>query len=275
MSLENSSINYRIGLISWPVGFEEPTSSSHVYLNLGEIYDKEIRTNFDILMSLHNQLKYLYPFKIKKIDNDITIYNDEDFKYFRRQYKLTTRVHLYNYKPKSSDENDNKTERIVFKSPRLYNISCMKPLFSHHIPSMLQKNKISPDYRVFIVSPYDNPVMRGMIIDSCIATMNKKTPVFILVGDRYGKNKESTSTLMKRYLLSTGICSEQITKILCDKFPDFLSESLELLPLILNIGHYISHDIFVACKSTDMRKIMSYFRDNKISKDIKVRYISE
>ena len=46
MSLKNSSVDFRICLISWPVGSEEPTSSSHVYLNLGEIYDKEIRKPF-------------------------------------------------------------------------------------------------------------------------------------------------------------------------------------------------------------------------------------
>ena len=272
MSLKNSSVDFRICLISWPVGFETPTDHSHVYLNMGEIYDKEVRMSVNKLMTLHNKLKYLYPFKIKKVDNDITVYNSDDFKYFSKKYKITTKVSLYNY----NSVNENNTEHIVFKSPQLYNISCMEPLFSPYIPPLLQQNKESyNDYRVFIVLPYENPVLRGMILDSCITKIKEKKPLFILLGDRYGKNKESTSTLMKRYLLSIGICSNSINKILCNKFPDFISESLHLLSFILHIDKNISYDIFIASKSSDMFKIMSYVRDTKISQDVNVQYICE
>lgn len=265
MSLEK----YRIGLIAWSFS-NNNTSQSDTYINLGEIYDKEVVSNVEILITLHNQLKYLYPFKIKKVDDKISVYNDEDFEYFRRKFKITSKVHLYNYISKS-DEN---TERIIFKRPQLYNISHMKQLFSNNTLQS-QTIKMTPHRRIFIVSPYDNPVLRGKILDSCMSLIKEKNPIFILIGDRYGKNKESTSTLMKRYLLSNGICTEKINIILYDKFPDFIPESLNLLPIILNVDKYVSHDIFIASKSTDMRKIMSYVKYTKLNKNIKIQYICE
>ena len=270
MSLEKSFINYRIGLIAWPVYSNPPTSSSDTYLNLGEIYDKEVKTDLQMLIKLRDQLKYLYHFKIKNVDNKIILYNYEDFEYFRRKFKLSSETRLYNYISKSHE----KTERLIFKRPQLYNISGMKPLFPNNIPQS-QAIEISTHRRIFIVSPYENPVLRGMIMDSCLSLIKQKNPIFILIGDRYGKNKESTSKLMKRYLLCNGIFSEKINIILYDKFPDFISESLNLLPFILNSDKYISYDIFIASKSTDIRKLMSYVKDVKLNVNIKIQYICE
>ena len=262
-------VTRRIGLISWPVSFSVPKVDTDTFLNLGEIYDKDIYNDSNILKEFNNDLQFLYPFKVKKVNNNFKIYNEEDFHCFRKKYKLRLTTTLHNYKNLAKEEYDN---RIAFVSPRLYDISDMKPLFEHPFDLYNQTN-ISTHCRVFIVLPHIDPIIRGKILHECIQYIKKNNFMFILIGDQYGKNKETTSTLMKRYLLSCGIESEKINKSVCDIFPNSIVESMELLPFFLDITKNLTNDIFIGCPSYKMYTVMSFIQDSKIG--AKIQYLCE
>lgn len=272
MNLTTDSVNFtsRIGLVSWPLYCPEPKSNKDVYLVIGEIYDKNISNNSDILTKFNEELQYFYPFKVKKDTDKTKIYNEEDFNQCRKRYKLTSTVTLYNY--------DKDEKKIVFRIPRLFNLSLMKPLvspnyvFSKPVDQFTEK---SSHCRVFVVLPYENPILRGEILNQCIGAIGEHKYLFILVGDRYGKNRDATSTLMKRYLLSRGVKGENIHKSVYDKFPDSIVESLEMLPFLLEIKHHATRDLFIASASMDVRKVMLFVKENKISKNTRVRFICD
>jgi len=277
------NISCSIGLISWPIHTKNLPSNKDMYLILGEIYDKDIQNNLEILQDFNKNLQYLYPFKVKRNGDTLKVYND-DIIHFRKKYKLTSTLSLHNYakheeeneedEDDEDDESDDDSEKIVFRTPRLYDISCMEPLFP--IECFLPKQVESSTHcRVFIVLPYLDPVLRGRILKQCIYTTKEHHPLFLLIGDQHGRNKETTSTLMKRYLLSSGVSSDNISKSVYDKFPASILESLEILPFLLDINHHVTHDLFIACASYDMCKVMSFSRDSKIGKDIKVQFICE
>ena len=268
MSIEQNTC--RLGLISWPVYSPIPKLHSDSYIILGEIYDKDIADNFDILSEFNDDLDFLYPFKVKKNDGKIKVYNEQDFSYFRKKYKLTTKVTLHNYKKKDAED-----QRLVFRTPCLYDISCMERLFEQKLHLYHLSEQPSTHCRVFIVLPSDDPVIRGQIIKGCIDVAKNHKILFLLVGDKYGLNKETTSTLMKRYLLSSGIQSEIINKSIYGKFPDSILESLEILPFMLDIQQHLTHDIFIACPSSQICKIMSFTRDSKIKEDVKIQFMCE
>jgi hypothetical protein len=269
LTTEASAKTCRIGLISWPVYSPKPYNNKDTYLVLGEIFDKDIQNNLEILTELKKNLQYLYPFKVKKDKDKVNVYNKEDFILFRKKYKLTTTVTLLNYK-----DSDNNTEKIVFRTPCLYDISCMEPLFPE--TCFLPKDvKISSHCRIFLVLPYYDPILRGEILKQCVNTAKNHYCLYLLTGNRYGKNKETTSTLMKRYLLSTGVRSENINKSKYDKFPDSILESLKILPFILNIDHYVTCDLFIACSSYDIHEVMTFSRDSRIGKDIKIQFLCD
>jgi len=265
--------NCRIGVVSWPVRSPTPRDSSCVYITIGEIFDKKISNNLGILSSLHKNLKYLYPFKIKRHDNHVKVHNEEDFKVFRKKYKITTTIKLHNINKLESEYN---CDRLVFRTPSLYNISCMRPLFKYCVSKQVSNCIFheSSHTRIFIVLPYSDPILRGQILDECISKIKSFYPLFILVGDKYGKNKESTSTLMTRYLLSRGISIEYISKNLYDHYPDSIIEIFELIPFLIPMSAKIG-DIMVACQSTEMVKIMSFIRDNQLNTLKNIQYLCE
>jgi hypothetical protein len=261
----------RIGLISWPVHIKNPPNTKDMYLILGEIYDKDIRDNLELLRDFNQNLEYLYPFKVKKNGDVVKIYNNDDINHLRKKYKLTSTVSLRNYQEgeaESEDDSDDESEKIVFRTPRLYDISCMEPLFPMECFTLKCVDN-STHCRVFIVLPYSDPVLRGQILKQCIFYTKDHHSLFLLIGGKHGQNKETTSTLMKRYLLSSGVSSQNINKSIYDKFPDSIVESLEILPFLLDINHHVTHDLFIACASYDMCKVMSF------SRDIKVQFICE
>ena len=276
MSLvDKMTIYCRIGLISWPIYTKDLPSNKDMYLILGEIYDKDIQNNLEMLKDFNKNLQYLYPFKVKKSGDIVKVYNKDDIAHFRKTYKLTSKISLHNYKKHEEEsESEDDSEKIVLRTPRLCDISCMKPLFSMEcfIPKQI---KVSTHCRVFIVLPYSDPVLRGEILKQCIYTTKDHHSLFLLIGDQHGRNKETTSTLMKRYLLSSGVSSDNISKSIYDKFPDSILESLEILPFLLDINHQVTHDLFIACASYDMCKVMSFYRDSRISDDIKAQFICD
>lgn len=265
-----SLITCRIGLISWPVYIKNLPTNTCIYLIIGEIYDKDILNNLQTLEDFNKNLQYMYPFKLKRNGDVVKIYNNDDIVHLRRKYKLTSTIFLHNYKK----HNEDREEKIVFRTPRLYDISCMEPLFP--VECFLPKQiDTSTHCRIFIVLPYPDPVLRGKILKQCIYTTKDHHPLFILTGDQHGRNKETTSTLMKRYLLSSGVSPDNISKSICDTFPNSIIESLNILPFLLDINLFITHDLFIACSSYDIYKVMSFFRDSIICSDIKVRFICD
>lgn len=246
-----------LGLVAWSI-------NNVLYINLGEIYDSEVTNNPKLLRELDEKLKYLYTFKITVKNKKIKIHNEEDFKHFRKIYKITNNpilgvVGVLGVLAPSSNE------KIVFKSPVLYNLSKMEPIFKQrvvNIPITISSTNYKTNYRIFIIFPYSSPILRGQIIDTCISMIKNKVPIFILIGGKYGCNKDSTSSLMKRYLLFSGIPSNHIYKSLYDIFPDSLLESLELLQYVINSYQHTDYDVFIASQSTDMLKIMRFVKHN-------------
>ena len=45
-----------------------------MYLILGEIYDKDIQNNLEILQDFNKNLQYLYPFKVKRNGDTLKVY---------------------------------------------------------------------------------------------------------------------------------------------------------------------------------------------------------
>jgi hypothetical protein len=269
MSLNtNISKILRIGLISWPIGVHRPTSTSDPFINLGEIYDKSVIHDCNYLDQLNKNLSYLYPFKVKLVDRKIKVYNEDDFNYFRKKYKITSIIVLNNY--------DIKYDKKVFHTPMIFNITCMKPLYMYNISTMYKiPENLQKHYRVFIIFPYQNPVLRGKLLDECILYAKTYTPLFILIGDVYGKNKIATSTLMKRYLVKCGVSTRYIIKTLCDNFPDSIIESLEILPFIFDLNNQNEYDLVIASVSSDIRKVMEFVREKKLSKQTRFQYVCE
>jgi hypothetical protein len=263
--MNTDEVSCRLGLISWPVYCNTPKLQTDTYIILGEIYDKDIVNNLDILTEFNDDLQFLYPFKAKKEGDRIKIYNEEDFVFFRKKYKLTCNVILHNY-------NESEKTRLVFRTPCLFDITCLERLFKNEIRLYKQPEISLIHKKVFIVIPNDNPVTRGKQLNECISSSNGHNSLFILVGDKYGLNRDTTSTLMKRYLLSFGVYSNNINKSIKEKFPESILESLELIKFISND---IKHDIFISCQSSNICKIMSFIRDSKIPKDIKIQFICQ
>jgi hypothetical protein len=135
-----SLVKCRLAIISWPIGSFAPKKSTGIYISLGEIYDEKVKSNLHLLEELHRSLKFLYPFRIKKTPGDIKLYNEEDFYYFRQKFKLTCSAYLHNYKKSNSlfdteketysnAKDESEDLYIVFRTPCLYDVTCMEPLF--------------------------------------------------------------------------------------------------------------------------------------------------
>lgn len=96
---------------------------------------------------------------------------------------------------------------------------------------------------------YNDSIIRGDLLDSCISLNKDNNYLFLLIGDQFGRNKTSTSTLMKRYLLLSGIPSKIYQKSLYDHYPDSIIEAFDILPFLLETCVSIE-TIFVASLRT-------------------------
>jgi hypothetical protein len=201
------------------------------------------------------------PFKIKQTLTGFKISNEEDFRYIRNRYKVTSVV-----KGLIQDLDT----PFVCNSPTLYNISSMKPLFQKKVLPFAEP-VLKKDVRVFIVIPYVNPVLRGKILESCISLIKCYTPLFVLNGGVYGRNKDSTNTLMKRYLRVRGVKDQYINKFPYNNYPECISETLELLPFMVPPNQKIN--IVIGGASSELREIINFVK--KINTRIQIQYVCE
>lgn len=104
-------LNCKIAIISWPVDSNRPIKSSDIYFVIAEIYDQKIKSDLSTLLELNRNLKFLYPFRIKKNLENFEIQNNEDFKIFRNRYKLTKNSKFCNYERYSQ-----KTNKIIINN---------------------------------------------------------------------------------------------------------------------------------------------------------------
>lgn len=254
-------LNCRLAVISWPISQsnQKPTSYKDIFINLGEIYDENVRNDTKLLYELHVNLKYLYPFKIK---NGIP-YNIEDFKPYQEKYKLS----CININMKLKNE--------VYHTPCLYDLSCMKPLFFYDyrfLPTI-------PSFgtpKIFIILPYSCPIIRGNILDTCIRLSNQNS-LYVLSGDKYENNKNTTSTLSSRYLRKRGISMKSIIKNLYNNFPTALLDIFEILNLL--VPDYKDYQLFISCYSKDIYRLMMFIKIRNIKKLLNltsnIQYICE
>ena len=180
----------KIAMISFPFETED------FYLNLGEIYDSEFKTE-KILSEFNYNLTFLYPFKFYPKKNLIS--NLEDISFFQNKYKLTKNIYLCGKKINK--------KKIIFRTPILYDLNNMKKikLDNQKIPQFLEIKE-----KIIIVIPFLDPIGRGILLEHII---EHKPSAIILYGDKQGNNIDKTSTLMKRFLLSRNYPKELIIKI--------------------------------------------------------------
>jgi len=146
-------INCRLGLISKPCD-----DSQDCFLNLGEVFDKTIRGDVNTLYELHKNMRYFCPFEAEVNGRDVRPDNMEEIITFQTRYKLTKKIWI-NGKIKNGT--------VKFRTPQLFDVSCMVPLFPDVIPhAVCPKGNTSPN-RMFLLFPYSNPITRGEIVESC------------------------------------------------------------------------------------------------------------
>lgn len=227
----------KIGLISWPVNTKTP---HNFYINLGEIYDKDVKDNASLLSEFNRDLRYLYPFRYSVTKNKC--YNSEDFKTFKSKYRLTIGYKLVGKIPPENI--------IIFRTPILYDLTCMIPVFEK---VSVQKNFNSSESSVYIVIPTLDPICRGKILDEVISNNPK---YIILTGSVSGTNNTSTITLMTRYLRRCKTPMDIIIKSNGDKKPNCILDCLALIDIMgLN-----TLDVIIACSCSDITVLQKSVR---------------
>lgn len=229
----------KIGLISWPIDNNTP---QNFYICLGEIYDKQIKNDPNVLSEFYRDLNYLYPFTYSLVSNKC--YNSEDFKAFKTKYKLTIGLKLIGRIPVG-------VKQIIFRSPVLYDLTCMVPLFIRERQERVSYNPSRNS--VFIVIPTLDPICRGKILDEVISNSPK---YIIITGSVAGDNITSTTTLMCRYLQKKGIPSGIVIKSRGDKKPNCILDCLALIDIMgLN-----DLDISIGCSCSDITLLQKSVR---------------
>jgi hypothetical protein len=239
----------KIGLISWPIKNKSPFT---LFINLGEIYDKEIKDDISLLSQFNRDLRYLYPFKYSLKSNKF--YNSEDFKPFRSKYHLTTCAKLAGTGLAEGGlaEGGLAEGVIIFRTPILYDLTCMVPVFQK---IKLEKISYNPfiSETVFIVIPTLDPICRGKILDEVI-TNNPR--YIILTGSISGENKTSTITLMTRYLRKKGAPTDIILRCDSDRRPTCILDCLALID-IMGLNNL---EVTVACSCSDISLLQKAVR---------------
>ena len=225
---------------------------------LGEYFGN--KTDIKHLMELHDNLQYLYPFRGRIIKSDKTRLwveptNKEDFAAIQEQYQLTkscvmenTPVHAPNI--------------LSFSSPELYDISCGVPLFDY--TPRRKKIYISRGDEVktiFVLAPYDDPILRGKLIDKCVevsATCGGGS-AFVTFRKFFGGDRVSSGTLSLRYLMKIGVSKEDVFSMEEPEFPRCVDEVLSTLPLMF--GEDIV--IYFALSVDDMSRYSRLCRERR------------
>jgi hypothetical protein len=250
-------IKCKIGLISIP---HDGNIDNCLYL--GEVFDKRIKNDKNILYELHSNLRFLYPLKIKVKDGVLLPDNLEDIREFQTKYKLTRKIYmtmsLYN-------------NTYKYTTPQLYDLSCMLPLFNVNIPRCVYPHTTNESTRVFILLPYLSPITRGELVDRCMTMISYQTSgLFFSVGKINGCNHKSTGDLYRRYLISCGVEDDNIYKINHNEYPYCITEALVFVDLITG---GLQSDIYLCVSNKDMGKILDYVKflkkANLIHTDVK------
>lgn len=248
---------YKVALISWPIKDKFPDQS---YINLGEIYDRKLRENKIELCRFNKELSYLYPFRCT-LGDSIVCHNIEDIVYFQKKYRLTVRIRT---------QGTFSSRTVTFRSPVLYDITNMRPIFRAKRKPKCEN--ISKNTKVCVVLPYKDPVLRGKILDACLELgANNK---FILLGDKQGKNLDSTSTLMSRYLLTRSVESSRLIKSCQDQLPDCILETIAIIDM-MGIEDYI---LAIGVSSEDINDLSTVVRTWRkggvLDENMKLTYIT-
>ena len=241
----------RWALISWPIENKTPEK---LFIILGEFYDTKTQLS---LSDCKRDLQYLYPFRYSQRKK--CCYNQLDFSYFQKKYKLTVKPQLVGVSEKSV---------ITFRTPILYDITCMVPLFlnsSSRLPTYSQK---SDDVCIVILS--GNPVERGELLNELL---EYGPSLFILVGDFQVTNSDSNSTLATRYLLKCKVPIHKIAKIGNGVIPDCIIESLDVANMMGTTT--ADYNLIVACNNDNIQQIGKFLRMWKKRSGIakRIRYV--
>lgn len=244
----------KIGIVSFPVGYEHDC-----FLNLGEIYDKNLRQDVNKLYEFHKNLQYFCGFLANTTESNKVVPNNiEEIKILQRIYKLTPKIFL-NKKIKE--------EEIEFTTPQMYDISCMVPLFPDPIPRCIYTKNKTNRSKLFIIPPYVDPVMRGRIIMKCIESIGDTLGYFLTIGKSKGNNKQNSCELNRDYLMSCNVPEECIAMNENDEFPDYIPESV-------NIGNMIFQpdEICIGVDKEDIGEFLNCIRflrkDGKIEEKV-------
>lgn len=236
-------ITCKIGIVSFPVNHKQD-----YFLNLGEIYDKNVKQDVNSLYEIHTNLQYFCEFLANTKNNKKVVPNNiEEIKIFQMNYNLTPNIFL---------SKKIKQEKVKFTPPELYDISCMIPLFSEKISRCIYtKNKIN-NKKLFIILPYVDPIVRGKIIKNCLINIGGDSlGYFLTIGTVKGENIENSCELNKNYLLSCGIPEQNIAMNEYDEFPDCILESLSIAKMI-----YQPDYIFIGVSKEDIGNILKCVR---------------
>lgn len=243
----------RWALISWPITAKTPQS---FYLILGELYNNDVKTDKVLMSEFFRDLQYLYPFRFSTKKN--YCYNIEDFIYLQKKYYLTVNLKLVGNPEK---------DIIIFKPPVLYDIDCNVSIFSENLYNYTYKPKNS---HVCIVFPYSDAITRGKLLEEAI---EYGPSYFVLIGNSYKNNKESTACLMRRFLLSRNIPEKCIVKIRQDNNTESILDAVVLFHTYLNTPFHIA----IACGKEHIQNIAKcikiWKKKNLLSKERKVYYI--
>lgn len=239
----SQNIKCKIGVISKPRDLKQVC-----FLILGEIFDRSIRENVNTLYELHENLRYLCPFKAKIKDRDVIPDNIEEISALQNRYKLTRKIWM-----KGNIQNS----EMKFFSPELYDLSCMVPLFPTKVSrSICPKGDVLP-LRMFILLPYTDPIVRGEIVDNCFRVLDGHKACFYTIGELDGKNTRASCDLSRRYLLTCGVENDNISSNKYDEFPDCILEALNMIKFILPD---VEMQVFIAVQREDMNRIMNHIR---------------
>jgi hypothetical protein len=179
-------IKCRIGLVSY--------CKDHDFaLILGELFDKNIRDNINMLYELHKALVYSSNFYAKISGTKVITDNTDDLCIYQRQYKITNNILVYG---------TGIDGEWRFSKPCLYDLDCMIFLFNDTIQSP-RYNPVINDTITYILVAEKNPLIRGTLVEECFRIADGKQIKFYIVDDV--SSNINSCVLTKRYLMSQGI----------------------------------------------------------------------
>lgn len=238
-------ISCKLGLVSFPKDTQED-----YYLNLGEVYDKNIRKDETILYEFHSNLQYLCEITVIINKNQVIPTNIEEIRNLQVKYKLTPKIYIVPTILKKISK-----KKIQFSAPKLYDISCMVPLFPKSVPKTLYTNNKNSHSKLFIILPYTDPIVRGKIIKNCLQTIGDSKGYFLTIGDIKGENTEKSCELNRRYLISCGVPEESIIINEYEEIPEFILECMNIANMV-----YSPDIVFLGVSAKEVGEMLKYVR---------------